>query len=84
MLHQREPAAGLLRPGHEADSLTDALVAGFDLKSDQAVRLRSLVRVALDFWTWERLTAEGLDDEAAVELMTEAIASLAGRPATGP
>lgn len=64
--------------------LTDALVAGFELGSDQAVRLRSLVRVALDFWTWERLTGEGLDDEAAVELMTEAIASLAGRPATGP
>ena len=33
--------------------------------------MRSLMRVALDFWTWERLTGEGIDDEAAAELMTE-------------
>jgi hypothetical protein len=28
-----------------------------------------LVRVALDFWTWQRLDAEGLDDAAAATLM---------------
>ena len=39
--------------------LADAVTAGFELESDQAARLRSLVRVALDFWTWERLTGEG-------------------------
>jgi len=31
---------------------------------------RPLVRVALDFWTWQRLDAEGLDDAAAAALMT--------------
>ena len=44
--------------------------------------MRSLTRVALDFWTWERLTGEGMDDEAAAELMTDAVAAVAGVPAT--
>jgi AcrR family transcriptional regulator len=64
--------------------LADALAAGFGLEGDRAVRLRSLIKVALDFWTWERLTGEGMDDEAAAELMTDAIAAVAGAPATGP
>jgi AcrR family transcriptional regulator len=34
---------------------------------------RPLVAVALDFWTWQRLDREGLDDAAAAELMTRAI-----------
>jgi hypothetical protein len=29
--------------------------------------------VALDFWTWHRLDAEGLDDAGAAGLMTRAI-----------
>jgi AcrR family transcriptional regulator len=62
--------------------LADAVTAGFELEPDRAERVRSLVRVALDFWTWERLAAEGMGDEAAAELMTEAIASLAGAGAT--
>ena len=64
--------------------LADALSAGFDLEPDHRARLRSLVRVGLDFWTWERLASEGMDDEAAAELMTDAIAGLAGVPATAP
>jgi AcrR family transcriptional regulator len=63
-------------------SLADALVAGFGPEGDGAVRLRSLIGVALDFWTWDRLTRDGMDDEAAAELMTEAIAALAAAPAT--
>jgi AcrR family transcriptional regulator len=31
-----------------------------------------LVALALDFWTWQRLAREGLDDEAAAELMARA------------
>ena len=30
---------------------------------------RALVALALDFWTWQRLDAEGLDDAAAAALM---------------
>jgi AcrR family transcriptional regulator len=43
--------------------LADALSAGLQ---------RPLVAVALDFWTWERLDREGLDDAAAAALMAEA------------
>jgi AcrR family transcriptional regulator len=62
--------------------LADALVAGFDLESGQQERVRSLVAVALDFWTWDRLTGDGMDDEAAAGLMSEAIAAVAAMPAT--
>jgi AcrR family transcriptional regulator len=56
----------------------DALAAGFDLSGEQAARLRSLIRVALDFWTWDRLIGEGMDDESAAALMTQSIAAVAG------
>lgn len=36
---------------------------------------RALVAVALDFWTWQRLDAEGLDDAAAAALMARVVAS---------
>jgi len=62
--------------------IADALTAGFELSSARAEQLRPLIRLALDFWTWERLTAEGLDDERAAAVMTDAIASAAGDPAT--
>ena len=62
--------------------IADLLTAGFDGASDQGARLRPLVRLALDFWTWERLADEGLDDDEAAQLMTDAIASVAGVPAT--
>ena len=47
------------------DQLADALAAGFDVSEER----RALVRLALDFWTWRRLTHEGLDDDAAADLM---------------
>jgi hypothetical protein len=34
---------------------------------------RALVAVALDFWTWHRLDAEGLSDEEAARLMADAV-----------
>jgi AcrR family transcriptional regulator len=64
--------------------LADAATAGFELEPDERARLRSLVRVALDFWTWDRLTSEGMNDESAVELMTDAVAAVARERATAP
>jgi AcrR family transcriptional regulator len=64
--------------------IADALTAGFELSGDRAARLRSLIRLALDFWTWERLVGEGLDDEQAAAVMADAIAAAAGVPATAP
>jgi AcrR family transcriptional regulator len=62
--------------------LADVLAAGFALSGDRATRLRSVIRLALDFWTWERLSREGLDHDQAAALMTDAIAAVAGAPAT--
>ena len=56
--------------------LTDALVAGSPRRGLRASRQRSLIRLALDFWTWRRLSREGLKDKEAADLMTEAIASV--------
>ena len=45
-------------------ALADALSPGLS---------RPLVAVALDFWTWQRLAAEGLDDAAGAALMAGAV-----------
>jgi hypothetical protein len=44
--------------------LADALAPGF-----ARAEARTLVALALDFWTWQRLDREGLDDSAAATLM---------------
>jgi AcrR family transcriptional regulator len=59
--------------------LADALCAGFRLRGGRADRQRALIRLALDFWTWRRLDREGLDDDAAADVMTEAVACAASR-----
>ncbi len=55
--------------------LADDLAAGFGLRGRRAQRRRALIRLALDFWTWRRLSREGPDDEAAADLMAAAIAT---------
>jgi AcrR family transcriptional regulator len=47
----------------QLDALADALAAG------NAAPNRPLIRLALDFATWNRLTAEGLADDEAAQLM---------------
>jgi hypothetical protein len=39
---------------------------------------RALIAVALDFWTWQRVDGEGLDDDAAAALMAGAVACGSG------
>ena len=55
--------------------LADGLAAGFGARGRRAERRTALIRLALDFWTWSRLTSEGLDDEAAADVMAAAIAA---------
>jgi AcrR family transcriptional regulator len=55
--------------------LADGLAAGFAARGKRAERLNALIRLAVDFWTWRRLSREGLDDEAAADLMAAAIAA---------
>jgi len=53
--------------------LTARLSAGFDGPQTHAI-----VALALDFWSWQRLDREGLDDAAAAVLMTELVAARPG------
>jgi len=55
--------------------LADELSASFRFRARRADRTAALIRLALDFWTWHRLTREGLDDESAADLMSAAIPS---------
>ena len=57
--------------------LTAELASGFGARGRRAERLTALIRLALDFWTWHRLSGEGLDDETAAELMAAAVAHAA-------
>jgi AcrR family transcriptional regulator len=57
------------------DGLGVDLAAAFALRGRRADRRRALIRLALDFWTWRRLAREGLDDEAAADLMAAAVAT---------
>ncbi|HEX2070502.1 MAG TPA: TetR/AcrR family transcriptional regulator [Thermoleophilaceae bacterium] len=57
--------------------LAERLAAGLDHPD-----AHSLVAVALDFWTWQRLDGEGLDDGAAAELMAGVACRSVGASAT--
>ncbi len=56
------------------DGLGTDLAAAFAVRGRRADPRRALIRLALDFWTWRRLAGEGLDDDAAADLMTSAAA----------
>jgi AcrR family transcriptional regulator len=58
--------------------LADGLAAAFGARGRRAKRLNALIRLAVDFWTWRRLSRDGFDDEAAAELMAAAIAAHRG------
>jgi AcrR family transcriptional regulator len=62
------------------DWLAGELAGGFEPSSGD--QLRAILGLALDFWTWDRLTGEGLDDDEAASVMTEAVAAVASVPAT--
>jgi AcrR family transcriptional regulator len=55
--------------------VAEDLTAAFSLRGRRAEQTGAMVRLALDFWTWRRLTREGLDDAAAAGLMSAAISS---------
>ena len=49
---------------------TLTLARGFRRKGTRATRLRAVIALSLDFWTWRRLAREGLNDDAAADMMT--------------
>lgn len=59
---------------------TDPLLAGFAARLADGVEhpdARALAALALDFWTWDRLAREGLEDDAAAALMTGVVCGAA-------
>jgi AcrR family transcriptional regulator len=62
------------------DELTKTLAAGFAARGAAAARLRAVIALALDFWTWQRLTREGLTDQKAAKLMADLVACAAVDP----
>ena len=57
--------------------LAAGLAAGFEHPDAHA-----LTALALDFWTWDRLSREGLDDVAAAALMTGVVSGAAAGAAS--
>src|SRR5690348_14767635 len=55
--------------------LAGDLAASFVARGGRAGRLHAVIRLALDFWTWPRLAHEGLDDEAAADVIAAAVAT---------
>jgi AcrR family transcriptional regulator len=74
----------LLAEGSDAqlDDLADALAQGFGARGRARTRTRAVVRLALDFATWQRLAEQGLGDAEAAALMRAAVP--AARPRTTP
>jgi AcrR family transcriptional regulator len=62
------------------DQLASALATPFKTRGRRAQRLKTVLVLALDFWTWHRLKREGLDDAAAASLMSELVATAAPEP----
>src|SRR3954453_16712862 len=56
----------------QLDQLADALAAGFQPSEEAVTATRAIVRLALEFSTWQRLSCDGLTDEHAARLMAHA------------
>jgi AcrR family transcriptional regulator len=55
-------------------AIADALTAGFRARGKRTERIGALVAVAMDFWSWRLLKQRPMTDEAAAELMADAVA----------
>ena len=58
-----------VRMDKQLSLLAGSLVSGFSAPARARPRLRAAVALAFDFWTWRRLSHEGLSDDAAAGLM---------------
>lgn len=65
-------------------ALTAVLAAPFRARGENDRRLRVVIGLALDFWTWHRLEREGIPDEEAAALMADLVAAAASAGATSP
>ena len=68
-------AEAVAAPTAQLEELGGALAAGFG----RSRRVRAAVALALDFWAWRRLTASGLSDATAADVMVDAVAATSSR-----
>jgi AcrR family transcriptional regulator len=61
------------------ESYSAALYEGWEHDPAAAAGLQAAVAHALDFWTWQSLTTQGLSDTAAADAMTVFVTVMAGR-----
>jgi AcrR family transcriptional regulator len=62
-----------IRMDQQFDNLVSVLTAGFTPIAHSTKGLPAAVALALDFWTWRRLTGEGMSDDEAASLMVSAV-----------
>jgi AcrR family transcriptional regulator len=66
-----------IRMDQQMATLADALASGFQPARDPAA-VRATAALALDFWTWRRLSHEGMTDGAAALVMVDSVRAAAG------
>jgi AcrR family transcriptional regulator len=66
-----------IRMDQRMASLADQLASGFQDARNPIV-VRAAVALALDFWTWRRLSNEGMTDIGAASVMANAVRAAAG------
>ncbi|HSS60122.1 MAG TPA: helix-turn-helix domain-containing protein [Candidatus Limnocylindrales bacterium] len=69
-----------IRMDQQFAHLADALSSGFAPNGRRAKRVRAVVALALDFWTWRRLANEGMSDQDAASVMVGAVKASAQDP----
>lgn len=66
-----------IRMDQQVATLADSLAAGFPSAARSAQSVRAAIALALDFWAWRRLAAEGLTDDESAALMVGAVKAAA-------
>ena len=66
-----------IRMDQQMASLADTLAARF-MGAEHPLQVRAAVALALDFWTWRRLSHEGMTDAGAAAVMANAVKTAAG------
>jgi AcrR family transcriptional regulator len=72
-------AAMAMRMDPPIAGLVTALAAGFAAEGETAKSVRAMVALAIDFWTWRRLSGQDLSDDDAAAVMVGAVRAAAGR-----
>ena len=62
----------------QLEALADELAHGFGQSGQTAPRTRAMLRLALEFSTWQRLTQDGLSEADAADLMVDAVCDAGG------